>query len=89
LTGSLIDEVYSRYASASMEPISKILADALRTSSQVETIGDCYVAVTGLPRPRPDHAIQMARFAMACMEKFQVLTKKLEVELGPDTADLQ
>jgi len=55
---------------------------------KVETIGDCYVAVTGLPDPRKDHAIIMARFARECMNKMHTLTKKLEVSLGPDTGDL-
>jgi class 3 adenylate cyclase len=55
---------------------------------KVETVGDCYVAVTGLPNPRKDHAVAMARFAHECMQRMQVLVKKLEVTLGPDTGDL-
>jgi hypothetical protein len=54
----------------------------------VETIGDCYVAVAGLPEPRKDHAVVMARFARDAMEKMHELTQKLEVTLGPDTGDL-
>jgi len=52
---------------------------------QVETVGDCYVAVAGLPDPRKDHATVMARFARDCMFRARALTKKLEVTLGPDT----
>ena len=50
---------------------------------KVETIGDCYVAVAGLPEPRRDHAVVMARFAKECLEKTQQLTKALERSLGP------
>jgi len=58
------------------------------SNAEVETIGDSYVAVTGLPNPNERHAIIMARFAEACVEKFGEVTKKLEHQLGPDTADL-
>jgi len=49
---------------------------------------DCYVAVTGLPDPRKDHAVAMVRFAAECLQKMNDLAKQLEVSLGPDTGDL-
>jgi class 3 adenylate cyclase len=55
---------------------------------KVETIGDCYVAVCGLPEPAKDHAVRMARFAKDCMNKMRALVKMLESTLGPDTGDL-
>lgn len=55
---------------------------------KVETIGDCYVAVTGLPDPQPDHAVRMTKFARECLRKVTDLTHKLETSLGPDTGDL-
>jgi class 3 adenylate cyclase len=55
---------------------------------KVETVGDCYVAVCGLPDPRKDHAVVMARFARDCLFRFSVVTKQLENVLGPDTSDL-
>jgi class 3 adenylate cyclase len=55
---------------------------------KVETIGDCYMAATGLPKPQADHAIRMAKFAGDCMGKMKKLTKDLEESLGKDTSDL-
>ncbi|CAJ1963522.1 unnamed protein product [Cylindrotheca closterium] len=55
---------------------------------KVETIGDCYVAVTGLPNPRHDHHLRMIRFARQALTQMSVLTRELEVRLGPDTTML-
>ena len=55
---------------------------------KVETVGDCYVAVAGLPDERRDHPIAMARFARDIMTEFARLSKELEVYHGPDTGDL-
>ena len=55
---------------------------------KVETIGDCYVAVTGLPDPIDNHATIMAKFAYECLHQMKNLTKELEVTLGPGTSEL-
>ena len=56
---------------------------------KVETVGDCYVAVCGLPEPNSKHAVAVARFASECRQSMNDLVKDLEVTLGPDTADLR
>jgi len=56
---------------------------ALRTGVfKVETIGDCYMAVTGLPNPQPDHAVIMAKFAMLCLSGLERLVEDTELDLG-------
>jgi hypothetical protein len=55
---------------------------------KVETIGDCYVAVTGLPNPQGDHHLRMVRFARQALQTVSVLTTEMEVTLGPGTRNL-
>eukprot|EP00980_Cylindrotheca_fusiformis_P011579 scaffold2738_cov119-Cylindrotheca_fusiformis.AAC.15 len=55
---------------------------------KVETVGDCYVAVAGLPEPDKDHFMAVCRFARDCVKLMQGITLKLEVSLGPDTSEL-
>jgi class 3 adenylate cyclase len=56
---------------------------------KVETIGDCYLAVTGLPEPQEDHAIIMCLFAHECMRQMKVVMgSELKDQLGGDTSIL-
>eukprot|EP00934_Nitzschia_sp_Nitz4_P000158 Nitzschia sp. Nitz4//scaffold306_size21755//9910//13748//NITZ4_008590-RA/size21755-snap-gene-0.13-mRNA-1//1//CDS//3329547114//158//frame0 len=55
---------------------------------KVETIGDCYMAVTGLPNPDDAHAVHMARFAYQCLVGMKELIRELVSALGPGTSEL-
>jgi class 3 adenylate cyclase len=52
------------------------------------TIGDCYIAITGLPTPRDDHAVVMARFAEACRRKTMEVFSRLDLELDLKTNNM-
>lgn len=55
---------------------------------KVETIGDSYMAVTGLPAPDASHAVHMARFGYQCLVRMKKMTGELEALLGPGTSEL-
>lgn len=74
----LLESVYSAFDALAVR----------RGVYKIETVGDCYVAVTGLPEPRKDHAVAMARFARDIIYKMSTLTRELEAILGPGTAEL-
>jgi class 3 adenylate cyclase len=56
---------------------------------KVETIGDTYVAVTGLPKPMKNHAAVMVKFAEDMLERMDEIVNDLSTQLGPDTSDLK
>ena len=55
---------------------------------KVETIGDAFVAATGLPEAQPDHAVRMARFAHTSLLQVKELVQDLQSTLGPGTEEL-
>jgi class 3 adenylate cyclase len=55
---------------------------------KVETIGDCYMAAVGLPKPNRHHAVVAAQFAIECLHVMKEVTTNLEAQLGPGTASI-
>ena len=54
----------------------------------METVGDSYVAVSGIPTAVEEHPVNMARFAREMMHQMSIIVNQLEVSLGPETAEL-
>ncbi len=48
---------------------------------KIKTIGDGYLAVAGLPVPRPDHAEIMADMALGMMDILESMNKRLKTDL--------
>jgi class 3 adenylate cyclase len=57
-----------------------MLAEAFG-AEKIKTIGDCYMAVTGVPTEDPDHVFAAARFAIAMIEEQAPLTEELDVPI--------
>jgi class 3 adenylate cyclase len=48
---------------------------------KIKTVGDAYLLVGGVPEPRPDHAVAVARAAIAMRETLRSLSVDLGVDL--------
>ena len=71
-----------------VESVACVHGRLIRPCGSLSSPSPSYVAATGLPQPRKDHAKAMVRFARDIMQEMQILTRELELELGPDTGDL-
>jgi guanylate cyclase len=65
---------------------------AVHRLEKIKTIGDAYMAVAGVPEPRPDHAIatvELGRAMIAAVHDFQIRTHvDLNVRIGIATGPL-
>lgn len=55
---------------------------------KIKTIGDCYMAVAGVPNPRPDHALALTQAALEMLEYIQTHTfygHTLHLRIGIDS----
>ena len=56
---------------------------------KVSTIGDCYLATSGLPDIQDYHAEVMVKVSVECQKIFEFVTTKLSYTLGSKTTDLK
>jgi hypothetical protein len=75
---TLLETIYDAFDS---------IADS-KSVFKVETIGDCWVGATGIPKPQQNHAVIMATFSRRCLDKVLSLLTDLEETLGPGTSEL-
>jgi adenylate cyclase len=59
---------------------------------KIKTIGDSYMAVSGVPEPTPDSVLNAARFALKCRELMKNYTtrdgQRINVRIGIDTGSV-
>jgi len=48
---------------------------------KIKTVGDCYIAVAGLPERAPDHAARLARFALALPDVAEETARRFGLDL--------
>ena len=74
----LLDNIFSRFDELAKQ----------NGLEKIKTIGDAYLAVSGLPTPSGDHAIAVARFALGVIDEVARLSKasgiSLDVRVGID-----
>lgn len=49
---------------------------------KLSTVGDCYIAATGVPTPQDDHAILLSRFAERCRRNGNDVLQRLSLQDG-------
>jgi len=73
---SLLNDLFSQFDAASQR----------RGVEKIKTIGDCYMAVCGLPEPRPDHARVMTEMALDLLRILDEFNRQrganLQVRIG-------
>jgi class 3 adenylate cyclase len=59
---------------------------------KIKTIGDCYMVVSGIPEPRPDHAASIARMAIDMLEELGAYARRrgtdLTIRVGINTGSV-
>ena len=70
-----------------VEVLNKVFSEFDQIAGQFElekikTVGDCYMAVGGLPEPRSDHAERVANAALQMVPALSKVSKELDIQLS-------